>query len=73
MKKGYFFRESALAEMLSFAILAVESIADFAESAIVFTESFAVVAAESTFASVLEALLQAAKEPIANTKRSFFI
>jgi len=71
-EKNYFFAESTFAFKLSFAALAVESIAVLAESAIAVTLSFATDAVESTLASVLPEPLQAAKAPIAKMTKSFF-
>jgi hypothetical protein len=72
-KNYFFFAESTLAFKLSFAAVAVESIAVLAESAIAVTLSFATDAVESTLASVLAEPLQAAKAPIAKMTKSFFI
>ena len=58
--------------MVSTAALTVESTLAFAESATAEIVSVAALTVESTLFSVLE-LLQAAKEPIANTNKSFFI
>ena len=69
----FFFTESTLAFVLSFTAVAAESMVALAESATAVTLSLATVAAESTLVSVLEELLQAAKEPIAKTNKSFFI
>jgi hypothetical protein len=69
----FFFVVSALAFRLSLAAVAAESIVVLAESAPAVTLSLATVAAESTLVSVLEDPLQAAKAPIANTTKSFFI
>jgi hypothetical protein len=73
IKKAYFFVESTFAFMLSLAALAVESITALLESAVAFTDSVPDLAAESVLLSELDALLQAANEPIANTTKSFFI
>jgi len=75
MKKTYFFfvESTFLAELSILAaalsiFLAEESVAILAEES-----TFAAAVAESVLASVLELLLQAAKAPIARTKKSFFI
>jgi hypothetical protein len=76
MKKGYFFRESVLAEesalILALLLSIVPEVAE--ESPPVCKESTVVFVVESTELSVLVALsLQAANAPIAKTTKSFFI
>jgi hypothetical protein len=69
----FFLTESTLCLTLSLAAVAAESMVVLAESATEVMLSLATVAAESTLVSVLEEPLQAAKAPIANTTKSFFI
>jgi hypothetical protein len=74
MKKTYFLvAESALAFALSMIALPVESILALAVSATALTVESAAFTVESTLASVLDPLLQAAKQPIDNTNKSFFM
>ena len=69
IKNAFLAAESAFLAVES-AFLAVESATLAVESAILAVESVFV---ESVFASVLEELLQAAKAPIAKTKKNFFM
>jgi hypothetical protein len=70
-KKDYFLVVSAFLAAES-ATLVAESANLVAESAIL-TAVSDLTAAVSVFASVLELLLQAAKAPIAKTKKNFFM
>jgi len=74
-KKTYFFRESALALIVSVAAFAVESITDFALSTVAVTAESTAATAESTLESVdSAALLQATKAALtAKTNKSFFM
>jgi len=58
---------------VSVAALDAESITDLAESAVAFTVSVAALAALSALEPEPVELEQAAKAPIANTNKSFFI
>jgi len=69
---SYFFVESILAFAESMAALAV-SILAFEESIAALEESIALLEESVLLASVLAELLQAAKTPIDNTNKSFFI
>jgi hypothetical protein len=71
IKKAYFLGLSTFLAALSI-LLAEESIL-VAEESILVAEESTCVAAESDFASVLELLLQAAKAPMANTTKNFFM
>jgi len=72
IKKAYFLAglSTFLAGLSTF--LAGESIATLGESVVTLGESTAALG-ESVLASVLELLLQAAKAPIASTKKNFFM
>jgi hypothetical protein len=72
---NYFLTESTTAFTVESTLAAAESIATTAESATADTVESTAATVESTAASVVSAaLLQAtAKEPIARTKRSFFM
>jgi hypothetical protein len=73
-KKTYFFvAESTLALTVSIADLTVESILAFAVSPTALTVESTALAAESTAVVELDPLLQAAKQPTANTSKSFFM
>jgi hypothetical protein len=73
MKKGYFFRESALGAS-DFIVDVVSTFAAAEVSPVVCKESTVVFVVESAALSVLVALsLHAAKAPIAKTNKSFFI
>jgi len=74
-KNTYFFRESALALIVSVAAFAVESIADFALSTVAVTAESTAATAESTLVSLVSAaLLQATNAALtAKTNKSFFM
>jgi hypothetical protein len=75
MKKGYFFFvESTLALAVSTMALPAESNLALAVSTIALAVSVTALAVESALDSLLAELLQAAaKAPIANTNKSFFM
>jgi hypothetical protein len=72
-RKNYFFLVVSAAILEESALILEESALILEESALILEESADLVAAESAAAELEPALLQAAKAPIANTNKNFFI